>query len=337
MVFDFTKFVYSSMNNKKLFSAICLDVCKAFDCINHDVLLLKLKKIGFSLSSIAWFKSYLTRTQCVRFNDNVSDDLSIKTGIGQGTILGPFIFIFYINDIVQSKGNLMINMYSDDSILFKSGNNWNTMFENIQYDLNNVQSWCERNKLKLSVLKSKVLLIGSLSKLNSVDYNRKLHLDGSPLSFVDSYKYLGITLDKHMTLSNLISGVKKNVFGHLFKRRKLRRYITSDCAITIYKQTILPLLDYAGFFLYSCNISDRRDLQTLQNDALRTCYSIRLKDRMSIKNLHKNASLEQRRKIQLLILMYKHKSVYDIQRVYRRATRGARKYKFQVERYNGAK
>ena len=99
-VFDFTKFVYSGLNNKKIIATTCLDVCKAFDCINHTVLLHKFAYIGFAQTTIDWFKSYLTRTQTVRFNYQLSDELSIKTGIGQGTILGPLLFLYYINDIV---------------------------------------------------------------------------------------------------------------------------------------------------------------------------------------------------------------------------------------------
>ena len=273
-IFDFLKFVYSSLNNKKLFCAICLDVCKAFDCINHDVLLFKLSKIGFSQSSLAWFKSYLTRTQVVKFNDVTSGILPIITGIGQRTILGPLLFIFYINDIIIAKGNLMINIYADDCILFKSGNNWDSMIDLIQPDLDNIVLWCKRNRLKLSQNKSKVLLIGSLNKLRNVDYATMVNLDNVPLNFVECYKYLGITIDKTMDLTKQLSLVKKTVMNHLFKLRKICKYINQECAVIIYKQTILPVLDYSGFLLHSCNVSDRHDLQILQNDALRTCYNV---------------------------------------------------------------
>ena len=99
--------------------------------------------------------------------------------------------------------------------------------------------------------KSTVLLISSRHKLNSVDYNSKVTLDNTPLYFVDSYKYLGISLDKYMDLTSLVSTVKKTVSTHLFKLRKLRKYVSQECAVTIYKQTILPLLDYSGFLLNS--------------------------------------------------------------------------------------
>ena len=158
-VFELVKFIHSGLNNKKLIPCICLDVCKAFDCINHEILLYKFRSIGCSESTVSWFKSYLTRTQTVRYNNVLSDILNIKTGIGQGTILGPLIFIFYINDIIVRTGRLKINMYADDCILFTSGNNWDNIKERIQPDLDGIQSWCENNRLRLSITKSKTLLL----------------------------------------------------------------------------------------------------------------------------------------------------------------------------------
>ena len=270
----------------------------------------------------------------------MSDELSIKTGIGQGTILGPLLFIFYINDIINVKGILKINMYADDCILFKSGNNWNNMSVTTQRDLDAIHHWCERNRLKVSTTKSKCLLFGLRGKLAKVDYQKMLNLSDSLLPFVNSYKYLGITLGSQMDLTDLLSGVKKRITHHLFKLRKLRKYINVQCSLLIYKQTILPLLDYAGFLLNSCNVSDRDDLQVLQNDCLRTCYNVHRRDHLSISVLHNDAkllSLDQRRKIQLLSLMYKHKTSHDVQQLFLRATRGAERYKFAVERYNVVK
>ena len=195
-----------------------------------------------------------------------------------------------------------INMYADDCILFSSGNNWNRMRAVIQPDLDGIQLWCDRNRLKLSITKSKTLLIGSISRLNNVDYTGKLSLAGTELPFVKNYCYLGILLDKYMSL--------------------------------------LPLFDYAGFMLYSINQSDKNDLQVLQNDALRTCYNVQCRDRFSVKNLHSQAkllSLDQRRQIQLLTLMYIHKQNVNPFRVNARHTRGADRYRFHTERCNNSK
>ena len=140
-IFDFLKFVYSNLNHKKLIGTACLDVAKAFDCINHDILLLKMEKIGFSNRTIAWFRSYLTRSQTVKYNSILSDSVPVKTGIGQGTILGPLMFIFYINDLTSVLSDLKINMYADDCILYCSGNEWNRMLLKIQPEIDSVHEW----------------------------------------------------------------------------------------------------------------------------------------------------------------------------------------------------
>ena len=127
-IFDLIRHIYSSLNNKKVFGAACLDISKALDCINHNLLIAKLRNMGLSEMSliyITWFNSYLDRKQELTFNDTSSDSVTVKFGIGQGTIVGPLIFPLYINDIVRSLLDVYINMYADDCILYVTGNNWN--------------------------------------------------------------------------------------------------------------------------------------------------------------------------------------------------------------------
>ena len=126
-VFELVKQIYSTLNNKKLFGSICLDISKAFDCIDHNKLFEKMVSCGLSDVVMKWVLSYFSHTQCVRYNNTVSDVLPVTSGIGQGTILGPLIFIFYINDVIKNIGNLRINMYADDCLIYCTGNNWNVM------------------------------------------------------------------------------------------------------------------------------------------------------------------------------------------------------------------
>ena len=193
-IFDLTKFIYSALNHKKLTSCVCLHVAKAFDSINHDLLLYKLSKLGLNDHSVAWFKSYLTRTQVVKFGNNVSTVKPVVTGIGQGTILWPLLFIIYINDIVSVIKTLKVNMYADDCILYTSGNDWKRMSLKIQPEIDNVHLWCTANRLKINESKSKVLLIGSRPKLSNVDYIPSIKLGQYRLSFCNTYKYLVVTL-----------------------------------------------------------------------------------------------------------------------------------------------
>ena len=166
-------------------------------------------------------------------------------------------------------------------------------------------------------------------------------LDDLDLENVNIYNYLGIILDSHMTLIPLFSRVKKRVSNKIYMLIKIRKFIDTQCALIIYKQTILPLLDYAGFLLISGNISGRSDLQTLQNDALRICFNVKLRDRISIVQMHRRAKLlclEQRRQKQLLNLMfvYKHRHV-NIRRLNGRNTRAANVYSFTRECYHNNK
>ena len=270
-----------------------------------------MSKIGFCNNSLAWFKSYLTRTQVVKFDNNVSTELRVQTGIGQCTILGPIIFIFYINDIISVMRRLKINMYADDCILYTSGNDWSKIREKIQPEIDNVQRWYDNKTVKVHVNKSKVLLFGSRNKLGKVDLSNKIKIGDISLPFCKKYKHLGVTLDNEKSLTSFLSDTKKTVMNRLFNLRKLRLYITEKSAVAIYKQTILPVFDYAGFMLISCNKSDRKDLQVIQNDALRTCYNVKRRDKLSIMKMHKMRllSLDQRLTFQLLSLMFLHKKI----------------------------
>ena len=299
-----------------------------------------MSKIGFSEHTCNWFRSYLNRTQVVKFDNILSSELNVQTGIGQGTILGPLIFIFYINDIVSVLDVLKVNMYADDCILYTSGNEWNRMSQKIQPELDNIHEWCTANRLRLNIDKSKMLIFGSRSKLQKIDYESKISLGNQSLSFTDKYKYLGVTLDNEMNLTSFLACIKRSVLQKLFNLRKLRYYISEKGALAIYKQTIMPMFEYSGFLLIACNKSDRHDLQIIQNDALRTCLNVKRRDKLSILNMHIKAnilSLEQRRTLQLLNLMYMHKNNPDNLRPIARNTRAADRDQFYVERYSNYK
>ena len=207
----------------------------------------------------------------------------------------------------------------------------------IEKGLGYFHGWCTRNRLKLNIKKSKSLLKGSYQKIRSVDFNLKFKLSGQDLDFVQTYNYLDIHLDKNMSLIPLLSKLKSRIVNKIYSLIKIRNMINTQCAISIYKGTLLPILDYAGFLLISCNISDRSDLQKLQNHALRICYNVRLRDRVIILQIHTTArllSLEQRSKKQLLCLMFIHKKRHDVAHVHRRRTRAAQNLSFVRERYN---
>ena len=102
-----------------------LDVAKGFNCINHARLFEKFRKIGFSPRCIAWFRSYLTRNQYVSIKENYSSIIEVKAGIAQSTVLGPLLFIFYINDIFTTIQRSSLTLFADDCVIYYSANTWN--------------------------------------------------------------------------------------------------------------------------------------------------------------------------------------------------------------------
>ena len=153
------------------------------------------------------------------------------------------------------------------------------------------------------------------------------------IDFVNSHTYLGIPIDATMSLTPLVKNIKKRVSNKLFMLRKIRKFRTFDASVTVYKQTILPIIDYAGFMLISCKKEDKNDLQKLQNDVLRICTRNKMSDRVSIPELHakcKIISLEQRMRKQLLWLMYLLSRDKSFLKIANRVTRSADKICFKV-------
>ena len=253
-IFNLLMHVYSSINNKKLMSLLFLDISKAFDCILHERLIYKLKSIGSDARVLEWFKSYLNRKQELTFRDTKSPSVGVPTGIGQGTILGPLIFIFYMNDIVDRLYYVKLSMYADDCVLYLSGNNWDIMRDKVQEDLDCFEHWGELNNLHLNVKKTKHLFIGTRSKLSKFSNVDPLKLYDKDVAIVTQYNYLGVILDSEMTLRPFINYIKKTVSHKIFTLAKIRECVTEHAAVMIYKLTILPYIEYAGFLVISCTV-----------------------------------------------------------------------------------
>ena len=172
---------------------------------------------------------YLTRTQLVFYNDIESPVLRVPTGIGQGTILGPLIFIFYLNDVVDKLYYVKISMYADDCVLYLSGNNWDSIRDKIQ------EHWGELNNLHLNVNKTKVMIAGTHTKLSRLGDVEPLQLYDNDVGFVKQYNYLGVILDAEMSLRPFLTHVRKLVYIKIFSFTKIRNYLTEHAAIMVYK------------------------------------------------------------------------------------------------------
>ena len=136
--------------------SIFIDLRKAFDLVDHQCLLHKLEHYGIRDKSLKWFENYLTtRLQSVKYNQDISSNLAIGHGVRQGSILGPVLFVIYINDLPQCLMKSAIGMYADDTVIYFSATSPGLIKQVLQNDLIYVEQWLQENKLVLNQSKTK--------------------------------------------------------------------------------------------------------------------------------------------------------------------------------------
>ncbi len=152
----FTELCYTCLNNKKVLLSVFLDFSKAFDTVDIDMLLKKLNFYGFRGFMLDWFRSYIfNRTQYVDINGHFSPVLTMKYGVGQVTILAPFLFLLYINDM-HFCSDLDFIHFADDSTVFKVGDSVEGLCVQVNEELDKIDKWLCANRLSLNVSKSAV-------------------------------------------------------------------------------------------------------------------------------------------------------------------------------------
>ena len=160
---DLTDFVKGEISRGKLVGMTLIDVQKAFDTVNHEILLEKMNAMG--VSSVEWFRSYLSqRSQCVVIGNSQSDFEDISCGVPQGSILGPQLFLLYINDMVVSTSSCRLCLYADDSALIFSHKDPQLIASTLSKELDSCKKWLIDNKLSLHVGKTECILFGSEKK-----------------------------------------------------------------------------------------------------------------------------------------------------------------------------
>ena len=174
--------------------------------LNHSCLILKLKSIGFSSHVCEWFESYLThRCQATVVDNEKSSVKPVNIGVLRGSIVGPLLFIIYMNNLPNCITSCKISMYVDDTVIYYSSKSVQSIEAKLNEDLANVYKWFTDNFLSLNEKKSKFMLIGGHQRLKSCSVS--IGINGSDLERIDSFKYLGITINQNMTWSDHIESL----------------------------------------------------------------------------------------------------------------------------------
>ena len=247
---DLTDYVKGELAAGRLVGMICIDLRKAFDTVDHSILLSKLRSIGVGDSALNWFHSYLSaRTQCVEIDGVRSSLEKITCGVPQGSILGPQLFLIYINDM-HAALNCRLSLYADDSALFYSHKNSNFIADRLSTELRNCQKWLVDNRLSLHLGKTECILFGTKRRLSGVS-GFELSCEGTTVKRVSSVKYLGVKLDANMSGVEHALELINRCVGRLSFLYRNSSYLDVDCRRILCLALIQPYMDYCCSSWYS--------------------------------------------------------------------------------------
>jgi hypothetical protein len=267
-----TNFVTKELNQKKHVVGVFLDLRKAFDVVPHSTLLKKLEKMGITDTELAWFASYLkNRKQTVDLNGCISSELIIDISVIQGSILGPILFLCFINDLYNCT-NLFTLLFADDTAGLKSGSDLNELIREVNCEIKKIAKWFRANKMAVNVGKTKYIIFKNKGTKINDDVNDKIIFDDNdddlpfdpskitPLVRVygnspdvgnRTYKLLGLYLDEHLSFDHHCDTICSKLAKSNFLLSRVKNYIPKDSMRTLYFAMIHSHLTYC-IPIYSC-------------------------------------------------------------------------------------
>jgi len=237
--------ITEAIDKRQITIGVFLDLSKAFDTIKHDILINKLEYYGVRGIPLDWFKSYLTnRTQRVRLGDTLSNVASILCGVPQGSILGPLLFLIYINDITYCSNKLLMYLFADDTTVFITASNYYNLIDEMNEELQKLTDWFCANLLSLNIKKTNYMIFSGPNKKIESNLNHNIIINNKPIDRVPQVKFLGIIIDEHLTWHSHIFLVKNKVAKAIGIIKKLKVILPNRTLKTLYNTLLLPHLNY---------------------------------------------------------------------------------------------
>ena len=258
--------IYCSLNNKKFHGAIFLDLKKAFDTVSYDILLKKLDHYGIRGDALILIKSYLSnRKQFVSFGDSISDLKDVTIGVPQGSVMGPLLFLLYINDLPNATTHLRPILFADDTTLHYGHKNHEILVRHMTHDLAQIHNWLIANYLTINIEKT-YFMIFTLRHQPQVN---RITIHDKTIERQHKGKFLGVILDDTLSFKDHITQISKKlskVVGILYK---IKVIFPLDILRHLYLTLFYPYLTYCVLAWGKINRSTLNPIYLLQKKAIR--------------------------------------------------------------------
>ena len=308
-ILQLTDDLHKNFNENKFTIGVFIDLSKAFDTVDHKILLEKLNYYGIHGHYHTWFTNYLkNRKQFIEYETGKqTNTLTIKCGVPQGSILGPLLFLLYINDLAQASRILKAITFADDTNLFYAHENINILFQNVNIELQNLCDWFSVNKLSLNNDKTKYTFFHKPSISDYIPLKLPpLYINNKIIKRSEHIRFLGIILDENLTWKKHINTIESKIAKNIGALYRAKFLLNQKCLKNIYFAFIHSYINYGNIAWASTNYTQLRKLHNKQKHASRIIFN-------QDKNTHarplmkklKALNIYQLNIYQTLILMYK--------------------------------
>ena len=270
-----------AMDRRELTSLVLFDYSKAFDRVHHELLLTKLRYVGFSNAVVQWFRSYLTvRSQRIVFKDGTrSEWKTVTTGVPQGSVLAPIIFALYVNDISEAFLYSHYHLYADDLQIYRHFSPVCLESASIllNEDICRLVSWSHNHNLILNCEKTQFIIFGNARILNQVKHAGQVHItvDGKTLLPVPTVRNLGLIMDNTLTWSSHVHSTIQKVSSTIYQLRRNLDFLPLKIRKILVQSLVFPILEYSSPAMNDVSKTLNLKLQRTQNACVRFVLNVR--------------------------------------------------------------
>ena len=285
-----------------------MDLSKAFDCINHELLIAKLHAYGFGKDALRLIYSYIKgRHQRVKMNTVLSSWKELLTGVAQGSVLGPLLFNLFINDLVFFIDKSELYNYADDNTLSVADTNIEIIIRNLESDANILSTWFDNNGMLLNAKKCKFLVIESAK--SSRNKTAAIKVQNKIISEENKGKMLGITFDNNITMHEHIKNICKKAGNKLNAIARISHFLNEHKRKVLMKSFVMSQFNYCPIIWMYCQRRSNNMINRIHERSLRIAYNDYISDFNSLLQKDNSVTVHQRN-IQALAIEI-HKTIHN--------------------------